>query len=224
MLLIWSCDYYFMCNFVEKSFQQLVFVWLGYWVLEGCGLILDCFCFVLLWNKPTKCSLHCRHTDFFPYLSNSEYLKVLVEVLLMIINQYPQHTFLWTNMKIMCFFKHRHTIVAGYYGFTLDICVSVHSSIHPSVSHTSDRPSIFRFWMISWVNINGFSRNLVCASILWRSGLGLLMGKFRKILTDLSAEDTPIFSFPDNNLRKWQGILIKLGMCIDIRQIWFLDC
>ena len=39
--------------------------------------------------------------------------------------------------------------------------------------------------------------NLVCALVLWRSGLGLLMGKF---LTELSARDMPIFSFPDYNL------------------------
>ena len=47
-----------------------------------------------------------------------------------------------------------HYIVAEYYGFTLDVRVSV-------------RPSV-----------NGFSPNLVCALILCRSGLGLLMGKF----------------------------------------------
>ena len=49
--------------------------------------------------------------------------------------------------------------------------------------------------------MSGFSPNLVCALILWRSGLGLLMGKFLQILTELSARDTPIFSFPDDNLR-----------------------
>ena len=27
----------------------------------------------------------------------------------------------------------------------------------------------------------------------------LLMGKFRQIFTELSARDTPIFSFPDDN-------------------------
>ena len=45
--------------------------------------------------------------------------------------------------------------------------------------------------------MNGFSPNLVCAVILWRSGLGLLMGKFRQV-----ALDTSIFSFPDDNLSK----------------------
>ena len=29
------------------------------------------------------------------------------------------------------------------------------------------------------------------------------------------------FSFPDNNLSKHQWIFIKLGMCIDIVDIWF---
>ena len=59
----------------------------------------------------------------------------------------------------------------------------------------------------------------VCALILWRSGFGLLMSKFRQILMELSAQDTPIFSFPDDNLCKCQGILIKLGICIDIKAI-----
>ena len=47
------------------------------------------------------------------------------------------------------------------------------------------------------------------------------MSKFRQSLTELSARDTPIFSFPDNNLSKHQWIFTKLGMCIDIVEIWF---
>ena len=53
----------------------------------------------------------------------------------------------------------------------------------------------FCFWMITWVNVNGFSPNLVCALILWRSCFGLLMGKFCHFLTDLSARHTFMFSF-----------------------------
>ena len=64
---------------------------------------------------------------------------------------------------------------------------------HPSVC-PSERPSVFRFRLITWVNINGLSPNLVCALILWRSGLGLLMGKFRQILTDLP-KTHPYFRF-----------------------------
>ena len=47
------------------------------------------------------------------------------------------------------------------------------------------------------------------------------MGKFRKMLTELSARDTPIFSFPDDNLSKLQGLLTKLAICIDIIKICF---
>ena len=53
---------------------------------------------------------------------------------------------------------------AGYYGFMLDVRVSV----RPSVSHTSIR-----------------------------------------------------FSFPDDSLSKHQWIFTKLGMCIDIVEVWF---
>ena len=87
--------------------------------------------------------------------------------------------------------------MARYYGFTSmeSVCLSV----RPSVSRTYVRPSGFCFRMITSVNINEFSPNLVHEFILWRSGLGLLVGKFRQILTELSARDTPIFSFPDDN-------------------------
>ena len=47
------------------------------------------------------------------------------------------------------------------------------------------------------------------------------MGKFRHIFTELSARDTPIFLFPDDNLSKHQWIFTKLGMCIDIVELWF---
>ena len=46
-------------------------------------------------------------------------------------------------------------------------------------------------------------------------------GQILSILTELSAQDTPIFSFPDDNLSKCQGILTELGTCIDIKEIWF---
>ena len=45
------------------------------------------------------------------------------------------------------------------------------------------------------------------------------MGEFRQFLTELTAQDTPIFSFQDDNLSKCQGqgILTKLGTCIILR-------
>ena len=48
------------------------------------------------------------------------------------------------------------------------------------------------------------------------------MGKFRLISTEISARDTPIFSFPDYILSKHQWILTKLDMCFDIVEIGFL--
>ena len=56
----------------------------------------------------------------------------------------------------------------------------------------------FGFRMIILLDINGFSPNLVCTLILWRSGLGLLMGKFQ-FLTELSAHHMSVFLFPDDN-------------------------
>ena len=47
------------------------------------------------------------------------------------------------------------------------------------------------------------------------------MGKFCQFFTELSARDMPIFSFQDDNLSKHQWIFTKLGMCIDIVEIWF---
>ena len=46
------------------------------------------------------------------------------------------------------------------------------------------------------------------------------MGEFSSILTELSAQDMPVFSFLFDNLSKCQGILTKLGTCIDIKEIW----
>ena len=34
-------------------------------------------------------------------------------------------------------------------------------------------------------------------------------------------DNLPRFSFPDDNLSKPQGILTKLGTCIDMKGIWF---
>ena len=77
-------------------------------------------------------------------------------------------------------------------------------------------PSVRIFRMITWININGFSLNLVCALILWRSGLGLLIGEFHQFLT-LSACDTSVLLFPS----KSEWIFTKLGMCIYIVEICF---
>ena len=84
----------------------------------------------------------------------------------------------------------------------------------------------FHFQMITSVNISGFSPNLVCALILWRSALGLLMGKFHPFWTELSACSSSVVYFQDNNLSKSQWIFTKFDMFIDIVEICFgiADC
>ena len=118
----------------------------------------------------------------------------------------------WANRGPWASCYTSHTTVAEYYCFHVG---------RPFVCLSISRTSLFLFRMITWVNINGFSPNLVCVLILLRSGLGLQMGQFRQILTKLSVWDAPIFSFLDDNMSKYQWIFTKLGMCIDIVEIWF---
>ena len=58
-----------------------------------------------------------------------------------------------------------------------------------------------------------FHQTLVCALILWRSALGLLMGKFCEFLTELYARVTSVFSFLDDNFTKYQWLFTKL-VCV----------
>ena len=51
--------------------------------------------------------------------------------------------------------------------------------------------------------------------------LGLLMGKLHQFLTELSARDTSVFSFPDDNFIKFQLIFTKFRNCIDIVEVLF---
>ena len=136
----------------------------------------------------------------------------------------------WGSSKEI--FIPRHTVVAGYYGFTLVIPESVCPSVvRPSVRFSFPDDNLSKHqWIFTklgmcidiveiWYGIAngqissifdgvicprhaGFSPNFLNALTLRRSGLGLLMGKFRQIFTKLLARDTPIFSFPDDNLSK----------------------
>ena len=65
--------------------------------------------------------------------------------------------------------------------------------VHPSIRRMSACPS---------VRFSFSAENLLYALTLRRSGLGLLMDKFCQIFMELSARDTHIFSFPDDNLSK----------------------
>ena len=80
--------------------------------------------------------------------------------------------------KFTLLFIPRHTIIAQYYVLTLvSVCPSVSSSVH--LSYVCP---YFRFQAIIWVNVNNFSPFLVCALILWRSGLRLLMSRLPQII------------------------------------------
>ena len=51
----------------------------------------------------------------------------------------------------------------------------------------------------------------IYAKILWRSGLGLLMGKCRQFLTGICPVPS-VLSFPDHNLSRYQWIFTKLDV------------
>ena len=63
-------------------------------------------------------------------------------------------------------------IVETWFGVADGKISSIFDSFLPSTH------PYFHFWTKTYVNLNGFSPNLVCALILWRSALGLLIGNF----------------------------------------------
>ena len=81
-------------------------------------------------------------------------------------------------------------------------------------------PSVFSFPDDNFSKCQWISSNLVCALILCRSGLGLLMGKIYQFLTELSASDSLYFHF-------WMITLVSINgfspndVCIDIVEICF---
>ena len=58
----------------------------------------------------------------------------------------------------------------------------------------------------------------MCIYIM-KVSFGIASRQISSILTELSACGISIFSFPDDNLRKYQWIFTKLGLCIDIVEI-----
>ena len=47
------------------------------------------------------------------------------------------------------------------------------------------------------------------------------MDKYSKFLSEASARNTSDFSFPDDNLSKYQWTFTKLGVCIGVVEPWF---
>ena len=74
----------------------------------------------------------------------------------------------------------------------------------------------FSFRMITSVSVNGFTQNWLCALILLRSALGLLMGKFCQFLTRVICQRHICIFILGNNLCKSQWIFTKLDVC----EIW----
>ena len=80
----------------------------------------------------------------------------------------------------------------------------VHVSIRPSVSHTSVRDNLSKH---QWI----FFKVGMCIDIveIW---FGISNEQISSIFMELSARDTPIFSFPDDN--KY--------MSVDFHQTWYV--
>ena len=74
-------------------------------------------------------------------------------------------------------------MIVAFSGYLHLYLRGVHVSVRLSVVRPSACPSAFHFRMTNSVNIDGFLPSLVYALILWRYGLGLLIGKFRQCLT-----------------------------------------
>ena len=63
------------------------------------------------------------------------------------------------------------------------------SSIFDSLSYLPRTHPYFGFRTITLSNSQQIFTKLICALILWRSGLGLLLGTFHQFLTELSPHD-----------------------------------
>ena len=89
---------------------------------------------------------------------------------------------------------------AGYIGFTLDVwvcCTCISLSVFSSPDDNLSK--------------SGFSPNLVCALILWRSGLGLLMDKVLQFLIEISARHMIVAGYYNNTLPLSCGGQISLS-------------
>ena len=76
------------------------------------------------------------------------------------------------NIPGMCIFIPCHTIVMGYYGFTLDVHMSACPAFHSSVS----RPSVFLFRMITSKHQWIFTKLGMCIDIM-ESWFGFVNGQ-----------------------------------------------
>ena len=102
-------------------------------------------------------------------------------------------------------------IVAGHYGFTLVVRVSVRRLIRSCVVNQS----VFSFPDDNLSKCQWISTKLgICIDI--DLVLDCFFGRFRQFMEELSAGDMSVVSFQDDNLRKYQWNFTKFGVCIDI--------
>ena len=83
-----------------------------------------------------------------------------------------------------------------------------------------DRPSVFSFPHDNLSKCRVFFKLGVFIGIveIW---FGIVNGQISSILTELSARDTSLFSFPDDNFSKYEWIFTKIGVYNDIVGILF---
>ena len=62
---------------------------------------------------------------------------------------------------------------------------------------------------------------LIIVLVIVEICFGITNGQICQFLTELSARFIPVFSFLDDNLRKYHWNFTKFGMCIYILEIWF---
>ena len=122
---------------------------------------------------------------------------------------FPMHLYGKKYLKIL-FTKTEDVLrlnLCIYYCEHLHVC----SGCVTQVSELWPVGLLFRFWTITWVSINRFSPNLVCALILW---FWIANGQTSSIFTILCLRHVNIFSFPEDNLSKYQQVFTKLGICL----------
>ena len=151
-------------------------------------------------------------------------------------------------MRVMALFIPRHTIVAGYYGFMLDVHVSVclcilcHQGFQLILAYSWARPAILiagkgrggMFLFLLFLHFHSCSSFFHVPLFYFPTVSSIsflpISGRQLKVTTkvDVSLNPNTIdnnpsihFSFPDDNLSRHQWIFTKLGMCIDIVEIWF---
>ena len=149
---------------------------------------------------------------FYPILTKFASKCMLCQNLSSLIHSWPT---LHLPFKVDILIS-RHWIMAGYYGLMLVIHVPVClSHVHPC----------FRFRTITWIHISllfFFNQTCYmhwyCASLVWDSQWANFV-MFWHI--KLPSHHIFVYSFSDNNVSKYQWIFTKLGICIDIVEIWF---